>query len=149
MKHAFTMIELVFVIVVIGILAAIAIPKFAVTRDDANIVKGKSTVANIQSGLVTERTRRIMRGESRYPATLDSAANNTEGEALFTEVLEYPVRAKHSAGGWQKTGNLTYDFYVNNTTTVTFTYDGDSNSTEYGTFNCSDTDANCEKYFLN
>ncbi len=36
MKHdAFTMIELVFVIVVLGILAAVAIPRLAATRDDA------------------------------------------------------------------------------------------------------------------
>ena len=39
MKKAFTMIELIFVIVILGILAAIAIPKLAVTRDDAVIAK--------------------------------------------------------------------------------------------------------------
>ncbi len=35
MKNAFTMIELIFVIVIIGILASIAIPKFLATRNDA------------------------------------------------------------------------------------------------------------------
>jgi len=35
MKPAFTMIELIFVIVILGILAAVAIPKLAATRDDA------------------------------------------------------------------------------------------------------------------
>lgn len=34
-KTAFTMIELIFVIVILGILAAVAIPKLAATRDDA------------------------------------------------------------------------------------------------------------------
>lgn len=34
-SRAFTMVELIFVIVILGILAAVAIPKLAATRDDA------------------------------------------------------------------------------------------------------------------
>ena len=62
-KKAFTMIELVFVIVVIGILSAIAIPRFAATRDDAVVSSGIATVGALRSALATERQKRILKGD--------------------------------------------------------------------------------------
>ncbi len=61
-RKAFTMIELVFVIVVVGILAAIAVPRLAATRDDAIITKARAAVGAMRSAIATERQKRILRG---------------------------------------------------------------------------------------
>ena len=46
MKKGFTMIELIFVIVILGILASVAIPRLAATRTDAEI---SAAVANLRT----------------------------------------------------------------------------------------------------
>ncbi|PAF53747.1 prepilin-type N-terminal cleavage/methylation domain-containing protein [Helicobacter sp. 13S00482-2] len=51
MKNAFSMIELVFVIVIIGIIAAIAIPKLSITRSDAQYVAVQSDIQSILSSI--------------------------------------------------------------------------------------------------
>ncbi|WP_457599406.1 type II secretion system protein [Hydrogenimonas sp.] len=136
-REAFTMIELVFVIVVIGILASVALPKLWVTRDDAIISKGRADIATIRSAISTVRQKNLLEGDPTYPATLDAAAANTENEELFTEILDYPVYSKDADGKWMKTGNNQYSYKVLGNS-VTFDY----NSTS-GKFDCDHTTEDC------
>jgi len=134
-KNAFTMIELVFVIVVLGILAAIAVPKLAATRDDAQIAKGRSDIASIRSAIVTERQTRLIKGDSTFINQLHSAADSYfDGNGTAT-LLMYGVQPENTDGHWQTGaacvgGVCTYIFKVlgvNNT----FTY-----TQSDGKFNC-------------
>jgi len=52
-KKAFTMVELIFVIVILGILATIAIPKLMGTRDDARVSKLANAIQTVQSELIS------------------------------------------------------------------------------------------------
>ncbi len=48
-KKAFTMLELVFILVILGILAAVAIPKISASRDDAKLVALKSDINTLKT----------------------------------------------------------------------------------------------------
>jgi len=116
------MIELIFVIVVLGILSAIAIPRFAATRDDAHIAKGRSDVAAIRSAIITERQTRLLRGDSSYITSLDGASTSLfDGNDSTHVLLQYPIIPQNTNGHWRKTAANTYAFKVMNVDT-TFTY---------------------------
>ena len=149
-KKAFTMIELVFVIVVIGILAAIAVPKLAATRDDAIITKAATTVSSVRNAIATERQKRILRGN--FDPIIDLAMNNSYNRPIFdffdrnntvgNEVLEYPLRScadANARGCWKSINNSRYDFRMPyGTVDVRFflrnnTFDCNQNSGTFGT----------------
>ena len=136
-KNGFTMIELVFVIVVLGILAAVAIPRLAATRDDAHIAKGRANILAIRSGIISERQARMFRGDSTYATDLNSSTG--DDVPLFGNVLTQPVISKadpseNMEGGWRKTAGFTYQFRVMNRD-VAFTYNPAN-----GTFTCDRDD---------
>jgi general secretion pathway protein G len=140
------MIELVFVIVVLGILAAVAIPRLAVTRDDAQVAKGRSDVAAIRSAIVNERQTRLLQGDSAYINKLDDSTNySAASETLFdnngtvaNSLLQYGITSATGNGHWLKTAANAYTYTVMGDA-VAFTY-----TQAGGLFDCTHTNANCK-----
>jgi len=112
-SRAFTIIELVFVIVILGILSTIAIPKFATTKKLADISKGRSDVATIRSGIITERQTRLIRGDYTFIANGTDEGQMDHG-GLFGGILTYPITASTGDNGWSATDdhNGTYFYKV-------------------------------------
>ena len=80
-RKGFTLIELLIVVVIIGILAAIAIPKFANTKEKAYIAAMKSDLRNLataQENYFNEQTPATYGAPPAGDAGLDDPSNNNE-----------------------------------------------------------------------
>jgi len=125
-RKAFSMVELVFVIVIVGILAAVALPRLAMSRDDAQIAKAKTTLASVRSAISAEKQKRILKGQ--FTAIGDLGDGDYAFSTFRTtgnDVLNYPMKncsaLGESDGCWTRENNSTYKYTLPNGTTATFT----------------------------
>jgi len=141
MKKAFTMIELVFVIVVLGILAAIAVPRMNNSSLQATIAKGRADVATIRSAILNERQTRLIRGETAWISELTTHGATSplfEGNTSST-LLMYGIAAGTTSGKWSRdiVNTNEYTYRVGDIGTV-FTY-----TKTNGRFTCTKDSTNC------
>jgi prepilin-type N-terminal cleavage/methylation domain-containing protein len=112
----FTLIELVMIIVILGILAVVAIPRYVDMQTQARESAEKGVVGGVRAGIMTTFA------ENRaWPTALDSAENGAASDTniFFDEVLAHGITDPE----WSKADNV-YTGPAGNT----YTYDNTNGS---------------------
>jgi len=132
-SKAFTIVELIFVVIIIGILSAIAIPKFSKTAEVAYVSKAKSEITSAKSALAMMRQKNILKGVTANITAAQIGSN-------FSNLLSFPVKSCTGThcNGWSTNGNA-------------FTFHGPSGDVIFtlqanNTLKCTSSATLCKEY---
>ncbi|WP_375723461.1 type II secretion system GspH family protein [Arcobacter sp. KX21116] len=153
MKKAFSLLEIIVVVLIVGLLGAFAINKFFYSIDKSNNFKIKSDVALINNAINKTYSNQVLLGNSTFTLDrLDDASINIAGESLFVGYNEYILldvvilsssEDKKEIGKWIKTSQTTYKAYLSKDKVITFEFDNNK-----GTFACKKSDEVCKEFML-
>jgi general secretion pathway protein G len=148
-NRAFTILEVILVLIVLSILSAIILPKFSMSKKDAQLSKVRADIASIRMGILLYKNKQLLNGKSSFPKVLDFASINIENEPLFNNgVLSYPIYSisedtESKFYSWAKVTKNIYRVFLNKIdddfVSADFVYEDDN-----GTFNCDYNYANCK-----
>lgn len=139
MQKALSLIELVFAILILGILAGIALPYFHTSTKEAKLLKLRAELDMVRSGIALARNDNLLRQRDFYPKVLDECKINQENEKLFSCSREMIANCpddgvccandilirgiKSSKRAWMKIGVNKYRFALSKNVSLDFEYD--------------------------
>ncbi len=128
-KNSFSILEFIFIVVIMGILATVSIPKLLNTKDNASIIRVQNDLNVIQNGLKEYQTKHILQNDDGVLDSLDK-----DDISLFSNILETPFIASDDINCWTKISNTKYRYNLSSNQNIEFIYDKDNL-----TFSCDKT----------
>jgi general secretion pathway protein G len=139
MQRAFTLIEIIFVLVIIGLLASLAIPKFTNLTTNAKNSALKSTLTSVQASIDNIHSQWVINDDFKwigadgedhsadfndttgYPKKLD---NGKGAKVLFSYILKRPVLAcgNKSSGCFEEYDDNKYEYNYSSSKALRFEY---------------------------
>jgi len=118
-KRAFSLIEMIFTIVIISILLAVSIPKLGNILSSSKLIEIKSDIVLIREAIIKYKNKMILKNK---PYDLDVL--DTDQENLFSKILPSPIIAssEKKIGAWSKIGSNRYKIFIDNQNSVDFIY---------------------------
>ena len=122
MKQAFSLLEMIFVVIIIAILISLSISNTFVSRGDAVFLQVKSDIMAVKNSLNLLKTKQSFSGKAFNLTFLDNTTNyNQEGSAIFyfeennsSNILQSSIITKNKNGGWMKIGANSYTVKLQN-----------------------------------
>ncbi|HYE61436.1 MAG TPA: prepilin-type N-terminal cleavage/methylation domain-containing protein [Phycisphaerales bacterium] len=87
LRRAFSMLEIMVVVLIVGVLAAVVVPRFGGVTDDAKSGATEGALGGVRSGIAAFRSKAMLSGTSPFPTLTEL---NTLGTVLQTAMPKNP-----------------------------------------------------------
>lgn len=146
MKQAFSLLEIIIVVVIISIISSLGIYKLFSNLDNANSLQVKTQINLIKNAITKKYNENVLLAVDTVLENLDDKQNNTKNQMLFTHILNQIILSTNETqkefAKWIKVSANSYKIYLSNTQSVTFYYDSAS-----ATFDCDYTNDTCKELY--